>query len=290
MLDRIHFILNEAFVALRRNSMMSLAAVTTVAVSLFFLGGLAMIWINLTAFLETLPEQLDARVHLKEEVTKLDQISKVADRIRELPGVGNVYWIPRQGAWERKRLELGYGRDYPNPYTESFKVVWSDLGQAPKTTALIKRMAEVEEVVQETAIQRLVSDFLAMAKNVGIGIGGILLLTGGILIYNAIKLTIMSRRREIRIMQLVGATRATVNTPFVIEGLVQGILGGVLASMILWAIYNRLADYVNTNVIELVSIKGPFPVWPVLGLLVAAGAFYGLVCSSLALRDPARLR
>lgn len=290
MLDRLEFILGEAFAALRRNSLMSLAAVTTVAVSLFFLGGLAYVWTRLTAYAESLPAQLDARVYLKDGIRARDDISKVAEAIRTLPGVRVVQWIPRELAWEKKRLELGYRPgEVPNLYPDALKVIWADLDKAPAATQTILRMPEVNLVRQHTEAQRTVSDFLIMLRNVGFGIGGILLLTGGILIYNAIKLTILSRRREIRIMQLVGATRATIATPFLLEGLVQGALGGVLAALILLSAQVAVKNYTDAN-LSFIQIREEFPLSFALWVLASTGAIYGLICSSIAVREPTRFR
>lgn len=290
MLDRLEFILGEAFAALRRNSLMSLAAVTTVAVSLFFLGGLAYVWSKLTAYAERLPAQLDARVYLKDEIRARDDISRAAEAIRRLPGVAVVQWIPRALAWEKKRVELGYREgEVPNLYPDALKIIWADLKLAPTTTDTILKMPEVDQVRQHTEAQRTVSDFLVMLRNVGIGIGGILLLTGGILIYNAIKLTILSRRREIRIMQLVGATRTTIATPFLLEGLAQGALGGALAALILWSAHVAVKNYTDVN-LSFISIRDEFPAWFAVGVLAIVGALYGLICSSIAVREPTRFR
>lgn len=290
MLDRLHFILGEAAAALRRNGLMSFAAITTMAVSLFFLGGLGYIYLSLTSYASTIPAQLDARVHLKDDYIGIDQVKPVIEQIRKMPGVQRVQWIPRDKAWEKKRLELGYAEgEMPNVYPETLKVIWADLRQARETTKTIEKLPEVEIVIQATQAQQFVDDFLTMLRNVGIGIGGILLLTGGILIYNAIKLTIISRRREIRIMQLVGATRTTIVTPFLIEGVVQGALGGCLAAIILWASKVAVERYVNSN-IAFIKVPDNFPFYTALGILAAAGACYGLVCSSIAVREPTRFR
>lgn len=291
MLDRLEFILTEAFVALRRNSLMSLAAVTTVAVSLFFLGGLAYVYMKLQGYVQTLPDQLDARVHLKMEITEQARFSEIANKIRALPGVKAVQHIPRDAAWKRDHEKYGYKVDDlgDNPYSDAYKVTWSDLSKADTTTKLIQQMPEVEAVVQETEVQRMVSDFLDMLTRVGIGLGGILLLTGGILIYNAIKLTIVSRRREIRIMQLVGARRGTITTPFLIEGIVQGALGGTLAGLILWASEIAVRTYVENNV-KFIQMPEDYNQWLVVSFLAGAGAVYGFICSSIAVREPTRFR
>jgi cell division transport system permease protein len=291
MLDRLEFIISEAFVALRRNTLMSLAAVTTVAVSLFFLGGLGYAFLKLSEFGESLPKQLDARIHLYDHVRQ-PQISELAARIREMPGVASVQWIPREKAWEKEREKWGPSltEGVENPLSDALKVNWADLSKAPETGRLIQALPGVETVVQYGEAQRLIADTLVLLRNVGVGLGGILFLTGGILIYNAIKLTIISRRREIRIMQLVGASRSMITTPFLIEGVIQGILGGVLATLIMWASHKAWENYVQRLPFIYVPEISTRQVLGWLGLLCAAGAAYGFICSSVAVREPTKLK
>jgi len=134
--------------------------------------------------------------------------------------------------------------------------------------------------------QRVVAQAQRLIRGVGIGLGGLLFMTGGILIYNAIRLTVIARRREIRIMQLVGATRATVRIPFLIEGIVQGLIGGGLACLILMAAQASLANFLST--LDAFQRPEPFPMGLALAALCTAGALYGLLCSYIAVREPTR--
>lgn len=289
MLDRIGFIFSEAFTALRRNSLMSLAAVTTVAISLFILGGLGYTYFRLSEVLQSLPARLDSRVYFVRGVT-MDQIKETLAGVRAMPEVDKAVWIPATTAWEKfiKTDPHPMWKDLKRvPYPEALKVTWKDLSKASMAAGRIRRMSLVRKVDQPEDAQKLVAQSMELVRRVGIGLGGILLLTGGILIFNAIRLTILSRRREIRIMQLVGASRATIQTPFVIEGIIQGILGGVLAWTVLWA---TRAALMNVILQSNLPITLPEPNAMALGALCAAGAIYGLVCSLMAVREPTRFR
>lgn len=288
MLDRINFILGEAFIALRRNSLMSLAAITTVAVSLFILGGLGFTYYRLSEFARSLPQQLDLRVYLVDGATTT-QVKGVLARIRQVPSVQQAIWIPADRAWQqflRDNPEPAY-REFGNVYPEAIKVVWKDLSRASMDAKLIASFPAVASVDQPESEQKVVAQAMRLIQGVGVGLGGILFLTGGILIYNAIRLTIISRRREIRIMQLVGASRLTIQLPFIIEGIVQGILGGVLAWMILLGTHTAFSRFVSELRLNL-SLDLPWQV--IVPLLCGAGAAYGLVCSILAVREPTRFR
>jgi cell division transport system permease protein len=114
----------------------------------------------------------------------------------------------------------------------------------------------------------------------------LLLVATGILIYNTIRLTIVSRRLEIRIMQLTGASRFVVRVPFIIEGSVQGLIAGGFAGGMLYA-----ADRVVTQQLAQQNIQfAAFPTTQAIWLAVAVGGGYGLVCSFVAVRAPLRYR
>jgi cell division transport system permease protein len=289
MLDRLEFIISEAFVALRRNTLMSLAAVTTVAVSLFILAGLGYTYLRLSEVLQSLPARLDSRVYFVRGVS-MEQVKQTLAGIREMPEVDKAVWIPAETAWKKFKQQDPHPMwdDLKRiPYPEALKITWKDLSKVSAAAARIRQMPLVRKVDQPEDAQKIVSQSMGLVRRIGIGLGGILLLTGGILIFNAIRLTILSRRREIRIMQLVGASRAMIQTPFVIEGVIQGILGGVLAHLILIATKTALMNVIQQSNLP---ITLPDPDWQVLGLLCAAGAVYGLVCSLMAVREPTRFR
>jgi cell division transport system permease protein len=130
--------------------------------------------------------------------------------------------------------------------------------------------------------QEMVDQGIRILRWLGTGVGGLLLFTAGILIYNAIRLAVLARRREIRIMRLVGASPATVFLPFLIEGALQGIVGGLVAGGLLFLANARFGDFLVS-----LNSKGEIPVFPIgpaLLILAAAGAIYGTFCSTLSLR------
>lgn len=290
MFDRLDFLIGEALVALRRNSWMTFASVSTAAVAIFLLGSLAFAYRGVSGYAQTLPGILDMRVFLVDGVSQ-EQISATAARIRKLKGVEAVYWIPREKAWEvKKKEDPNIPADLENPYPHSFKVVLKnieDTAAVQRTVAAMPTVAK-DGVVYLEDLQQLLTQVLFLLRTTGIGLGGIMLLTSGVLIYNAIRLTIMARRTEIRIMHLVGATRATVVLPLLIEGILQGAAGGLFATGLLWVGHSSLASLL-VKTTTLFSLP-PLPLGPWATFLIGLGAAYGLVCSVLAVREPMNLR
>lgn len=295
MFNRIEFVISEALVALSRNRLMTLAAVTTVAVSLFLFGGLGYAYYRLDQYAQTIPGKFNMLVFLKDDTTK-QQVSEVAAKLRAMPGVASAFYVPKDKAWERWKIKnptaLTEGVD--NPLPDGFKVVLKDLKQSDEVVASIKSLPEVapENGVQYLASeQNFVETLLVIFRYVGLIAGGVLFITAGVLIYNAIRLTVLSRRLEIRIMQLVGASRLTVHVPFLLEGMIQGIMGALISAAMVaggyFLLYIKVQQYMPT---AHAAFSVPFPWLTMLWMLASAGAAYGIFCSLLAVRVPLKYR
>jgi cell division transport system permease protein len=290
MLDRLEFLLGEAFVALRRNGLMTFAAISTAAVALFLLGGLGYVYVRINQYTSELTGKFDMNVNMKVDLPRQKAI-EVGNKIAAMPGVKSVTLIPKEDAWQKQQQDVKVsGEGLENPLPDAFKVMLTDLKQADALADRIQQMPEVypapDGVIYEKDVQQNMGHILSIVQWTGGVLGFLLFMTSGILIYNAIRLTVIARRREIRIMQLVGASYFTVRTPFVIEGMIQGAIGGFIATFLLWSA--QLWFVQNVNAVTSTTNIAPFPFWGMLGLLMALGAAYGLFCSSAAVREPLR--
>jgi len=271
---------------------MTFAAITTVAVALFLIGGLSYIYIQLKEGTGQLTGIFEMRASVVDGTSQA-KISEIAKDIRAIPGVKAAMHIPRDKAWQKYLQEHPEHREYAdleNPYPDMFKIVLTDVGKAESVAMRVKAVTGIkdDEVKYLSDVAELFVDLQAIVSWLGFVIGGVLFITAGILIYNAIRLTVISRRLEIRIMQLVGASFLTVRIPFYIEGLVQGALGGVIATFVLYTcqivVAFRLPQFFS-------DIKlPPFPWTSFLLILPLLGAGYGLLCSMMAVRTPLRYR
>jgi cell division transport system permease protein len=283
MLDRLAFVIGEAFVALRRNGFMTFAAISTVAVSLFLLGGLGYSYLRAVEYARTIPGKFDMRLFLLPG-TPADKISETAAKIRRIPGVASCFLIPRDKAWAKEmKDDPANTAGLENPYPDGFKVTIKQLKDGDTVASQLRAIPEVDPdpgVVYLKDEQHLIDDGLQVMRWLGLVIAGLLFFTAGVLIFNAIKLTITHRRREIRIMQLVGASNFTVRMPFLIEGVIQGLVGGAFAALMLFG-----AQHVFQNFLMTLSSKTQLSVFPsgqAVMILGGVGAAYGLICSGLA--------
>jgi cell division transport system permease protein len=269
---------------------MTLAAVSTVAVALFLVGGLGYAYFKTRDYAASLESRFTMRAFLRDG-TKYDQIHDAAEAIRAIPGVAQVQWIPRDKAWEKWQRDYpGVGVGLDNPFPDALKVRLSSLRDAEAAISRIDALPQIDpqaRVQYLAAEQRFLSEGLGLLRLLGIALGGLCFATAGVLIFNAIRLTVLSRRKEIRIMQLVGAPHATIRIPFLIEGALQGAMGGVLATFLLWMAHVGI----ERLMVEFSAIGNPgaFPASSALAWLTLAGIGYGLACSAMAVRSPIRL-
>jgi cell division transport system permease protein len=292
VLDRLQFLISEGFLALRRNGWMTFAAITTVAVALFFIGGLGYIHSLMKSYAASLTGVIDIRATVADGTPKTE-LSRIATELRGIKGVKAAVLIPREGAWKRFLTENPEHKEYAeleNPYPDSFKITLTDLKLAPEVSESVVKVKGInpDEVKYLEEVANLLAQGQSVVAWLGFAVGGLLFITAGVLIYNAIRLTVISRRLEIRIMQLVGSSFLTVRVPFYIEGIIQGLLGGAVAVLIVRSchsvLFMRLRDF-------LPDVTEPLFPWVHFFLtLPARGAAYGLVCSMLAVRAPLRYR
>lgn len=281
MFDRIEFVITEALTALRRNPLMVFAGITTIAVSLMLIGGFGYLYYRAEVYASTLPTQFEMKAFVKDGVTG-SALTKLQDQLTAISGVQSVVLVTKAAGWQKMQTEYpDITANIDNPLPDAFTIKLSDLQAADAVYATVGKAQGVDKVVYQADVLKMIRQGLTLLKGLGI-MGLIFLITGGIVVYNAIRLTVHARRREIRIMQLVGASYATIRIPFMLEGLVQGAVGGTVAAVVLMALHLSLAHYIVGMGLALPV----FPIGLVWLLLTVAGGLVGLVCSGWAIHGP----
>jgi cell division transport system permease protein len=294
LLDRLEFLLSEAFVSLRRNTWMTFAAITTAAMALFLLGGLAFTLAGLNRLVGGMGDRVEMKVFIKDSVPA-DKAKELKEKLLKVDGVSTVRYVSKEDGLKQflkdnPNVDVT-GLELDNPLPNSYVVRVKEDKAFNEVAWAIQALPEVEpDGIKFPAEEKeFLSGLMRAVPWFGITTGGIMLITSGILIYNTIRMAIVARRREIRIMNLVGATRAMVWTPLLIEGVVQGAVGGLLAALVLWGAH-RIIDRAVFSKLDALGGLAQFPVQTALLWLLLAGAAYGLVCSLIAVRDPSPWR
>ncbi|MEM1238360.1 MAG: ABC transporter permease [Cyanobacteria bacterium P01_H01_bin.26] len=229
------YLLRETFLGLQRGGWMNWAAISTIMVLLFLFGiSLQATW-QVESLLNQFGSQLEIAVYLESGVTA----DSLSDRIGGFAEVAQVTAVTKEDAWEQLSEELGIV-DMPgateqlrgNPLVDEIKVKVRTSDAVPTVAAQLENLAGVDEVLYITeAVQRL-TELNQGLQYVSLGVLAILSLTSVAVITTTIRLIVMARRREIEVMQLVGATSAWIYMPFILQGIAFGLMGALIA----WAL------------------------------------------------------
>lgn len=242
-LRALAYFLEEALTSLLRSRLISALSIGTIGVSLFVLGAFLTVASNLNAVVARWTQKVQITVYLRDDAEPRAR-ALLQERLHEDAAVASSTAVGRDEALARFRALFRDLRTLPddlgeNPFPESIEITLKPERQSAdevrRLAAELQAAPGVEEVQYDLLwIQRLATA-VRLVRGLGGVLGGILALAGVFTISNVIRLTVYARQDELDIMRLVGATRAYVRGPFVVEGMLQGGLGGLLAVALLYA-------------------------------------------------------
>jgi cell division transport system permease protein len=294
--SRFFFFLREALRALRRSAAPSMAATVTIVVTVLLLGVLIPVLWTTQGKAEDVREQIGLRVFLFDDATNTE-IERLEDRISAIPHVTGAEFVTKAEAKVilKDRLEdpdiLGELNSNPLPASfnisldspDSLESVRTDLtpaGPSGKPEPISPIIEEVEDSRSEAAEIRSVTGAIKIVLAV---ITALLLVASLMLVGNTIRLSIYARRREVEVMRLVGATNWFIRWPFVIEGLIVGMLGAASAVFILWLGKVTVVDPL-ANDFALVSNLQTIAFVPLIAVLVGCAMAVSALGSGITLR------
>ena len=231
------YFLGEALTSMNRSRGVSFLAAATIGIALSMLGGFLYVSANFSALLESCRQELQLNVYLRDDISDAE-LEGLQVRLRSDPAVEGMRHVTKAQALEQFRVYFTDLRDLPdvlgsNPLPASLEVRLAEGEQEP---AAVRRLSEsieglpgVENVQYDTGWVERLHSMVRLASGAGYVVGAILLLAATFTASNVIRLALYSRRDEVDILQLVGATRGFIQGPFLVEGIVQGLLGGALA-------------------------------------------------------------
>lgn len=281
--------LSDALRSLKRNRTISIASAATVAASLFVLGIFLLTLLNVNNQVERLGSQLQIMIYLKSDITTAQQ-SKIEAALNDMSEVKDVKFISKDEAFEELKAQFddsdkevleGFDK---GTLPQSYKVNAQSPEVISKVVKKVKGMDGIDEIKDSKALVDKIVYVSRTIDIVGIVIFVILASVALFLISNTIKITVFSRRREINIMKYIGATDWFVRWPFVMEGIIIGIIGTVISSIALFFTYKAAENAFKINSIgfKLLSVGKVFP--SVCGWFILAGILIGALGSILSLR------
>lgn len=238
----------EALLGFRRAPVLSALSITTIAFSLFAFGLFSLVALNIRSTLQTMESRVEIRAFLVDSTTP-ESIAAAMGDIGGFPEVARVEYITREQALERARSELGEFKDVfeagflPASIDVRLRDGYRDPATVRKIAERIKVYSFVDDVrFGEEWVQKLYS-IRNVATAAGVILGLAFAAVSIIVIGATIRMAVMARSREISIMRLVGATDGFIQRPFLIEGLVKGLLGGALALLLTWFASSLISRY-----------------------------------------------
>lgn len=284
------FLLGEAFRDLRRAGRLGVSAVFLISLSLAVLGCFWVLSLNLGRAVAQWRERLRVVAYLKEEPPP-DGVAALLRRMEAVGGIQRVRYVDKREALATLKQQLGAQASVvdqlpSNPLPASVEVTPAPETATPEgTRALIRRLLEfpeVEEVEGGTQWVERVVHWQRLLDGIGLGVGGMLALAAILTVTTATTLVLHVRREEMAIMRLVGATEAVIRIPLLLNGLVQGLLGAVMALGGLWLAYTvawpRLEPLVSLTLgLQRVTFLSPGEMLLLLGGGGLLGSFGGLL-------------
>ncbi len=288
----INYLLGEGFRNVFKNKKSTISSLMIMCATMLIFGLFFVIGENVNAFVANVAEAQEIQVFLKSDATE-EQIEQVGTELLEIDGVKNVEYVSKDDALNTMKDMVGENliKEYEkrNIFPVSYKVTLTDLSLNEDVQDSIKQLDNIDEIVSSNPTIALI---LKLAKGVRIVTATILVILIVIsiaIISNTIKLTVHARRKEISIMKYVGATNSFIRWPFLVEGVVIGIMAGILSVVIIGFTYTFIASKLNQTALlstmiswQLLSFKQMFNL--IITVYLALGIGIGLIGSGISMR------
>lgn len=289
MFSSLNYFFRETVKSLFRNRFMAIASVLTVTLSMFILGIFLSAVLNINHLASYLENQVEMTVYLKDGL-KTQQVMTVGSRLKSLSGLKEIAFTDKDQAMEEFRNRMGEQAGLldsinGNPLPASYQTSFNSPDELKMAVNIVRNYSEVEEVQYG---QDVIEQLYRIAKVIRIsGIILILFLSAAelFIISNTIRLTVFARRREIQIMKYVGATNGFIRWPFLFEGMIIGLIGSTIASILLCLGYNLILEEMTEAGLVFFSL---IPFWPFMSyvslFILASGIIIGALGSAISLR------
>ena len=282
--------IQQGFKNLWRHKLYSLASMATMAACIFMFGIFFCLVHNVNHMVKVAESSVAVTVFFEEDMTEND-IIQMGEKIATRTEVSDMVYVSAEQAWEEYKetyfaenpeLAEGFADDNPLANSAHYEIYLTNIELQDELVTYLESITGVRQVNQSEDIANILSDFNILVGYASIAIIGLLLAVSVFLINNTITIGINSRKEEIGIMKLIGATNLFVRTPFLVEGIVIGLVGAVLPMTALYFAYRELVAYVVgefnllTNVLQFLSVDVLFKNLIPVALILSVGiGFFG---------------
>ena len=266
------------------NKMFSIASIATMAACIFMFGMFYAIVANFQHVVKDVESSVAITVFFDEGTTQ-DEIDEIGQKIAMRPEVSSFIFVSADEAWEEYKLEYfdgdeaaaaSFGSDNPLSDKANYEIYMEDISQQSSLVSYLEGQDHISKVRQSEMVANTLTDFNRLVSIVSAVIIVILICVAVFLISNTVRTGIAVRREEIGIMKMIGATDFFVRAPFIVEGILIGLIGAVIPLCFLYAMYGKIITYVASRFGFLNNLLTFLPVQTVFEVLVPVGLILGV--------------
>ena len=266
------------------NKMFSIASIATMAACIFMFGMFYAIVANFQHVVKDVESSVAITVFFDEGTTQ-DEIDEIGQKIAMRPEVSSFNFVSADEAWAEYKLEYfdgdeaaaaSFGSDNPLSDKANYEIYMEDISQQSSLVSYLEGLDHVSRVRQSEMVANTLTDFNRLVRIVSAGIILILICVAVFLISNTVRTGIAVRKEEIGIMKVIGATDYFVRAPFIVEGILIGLIGAAIPLIILHAMYGRIIEYVANRFGFLNNLLTFLPVDTVFQILLPVGLILGV--------------
>lgn len=274
------YTIGQGFKNIFRNKWFSLASIATIGACLFLFGIFYSILMNFQHIVKTAEEGVSVTVFFNEG-TNDTRIAEIGDMISRRVEVSKVDFVSAQEAWESFRDD--YLGEYSDGFTENplansahYEIYLNDVSLQPALITYLESVEDIRRINKSEVTANTLSGINSLIAYVSIGIIAILFAVSIFLISNTVTIGISVRKEEINIMKYIGATDFFVRSPFVIEGMLIGLIGSLLPLGIIYFIYNNVILYVTERFAMLAQLLNFLPIETIFNTLLPVSIVLGV--------------
>jgi|InofroStandDraft_1065614.scaffolds.fasta_scaffold00410_43 cell division transport system permease protein len=294
-LSGVRYLTKQGFDNVWKNRMMAFASFCVLLVSILLVGLSILFYVNLNSIIGGIENKNEIIVFLDEDITK-QQTDEVGKKLKQMDNIKSISFYSKKQAFDDMKSSMAEYEEIfdslgdDNPLIDSYRVKIKDISQ---TNATVDSLNEIDHVYRIRAPYDFVNILSEMKKIVTIIATAIIValaIVSMVIISNTTKASVFARRNEISIMKYVGATNAFIRIPFFVEGMITGIIAGMVATLITWMGYDAVVELLTkeVNILNIIGMGSIIPfaeiAFTVAGLYIIAGALVGAVGSVLSTR------
>ena len=286
------YLTKEGFRNLWSNRLMSFASVAVLLSCMIMIGSAFMLLVNIQSVIDSIENKNVIMVYVKQDTDEA-AVQKLGEEIRALKNVSGCEFVDKETAFKNEIDELGTDATYfegvENPLPDLYKVSVDDMVNFDSTADALQKLDNVESIRDDKDVATVLINIRSSVTYISFGIIILLMLVSLFIISNTIRITMFSRRLEISIMKSVGATNGFIRWPFVIEGMLLGIISAAVSLGAVWGVYEIIKSSIASMLGNVMDIGDNLVEFKEYALLILAaflviGILSGVVGSMVSIR------